>query len=741
MVPDMAPVAALIHAVWGRFAPEDPLRIPYSLTDQNAKDHPMASIVEAMLEGPNARVTLDDWLSWLEVPAFARAFDFPMDELFQVRSALKEAGIRWGLDAAHRLQSGMALSPQDAAPTTWMFGLQRLLLAQAQGPLHESEWQGIVPASGRSTLSPAALGALCSSLQTVREVLQKVQAPRPVASWVQDLQHMLNRLLRPNSESEEKALMALVDPLTRWLHACQIAGLTTDVSLSVVRSHWLSELAEAAAGNRFLSGGVQFATLLPMRSIPFKRVCLLGMNDGAYPRRQPLTDFDLMRLPDLRRPGDRSRREDDRYLFLEALLCAREKIYISWQGWQTHDPSQLYPSVLVGQLIEHLNATHTDPVVVRDAPMQAFSRRYFERPDAPWKTYATDWAVARGWQDPSDTSARVPYSPQEATEVALPDILKLTELIGMLRQPLDVFYRHRLGLKWQEPEEVLPDAEPFKLETLDTYRLVAAALQEPEQFSVQARASGRLPLGPMADPPLRQLNSQIKALTDRMAGVLQGGDWQALPEQNLLWPLPPTSTHLGMRQLQATTGDNHWYTNSRGEWIQAMLRPGVMTKKKVLQIHGLLSAWVHHLMANACGRSCTTHLLCLDQAKVLSPLAADQASEQLMALLEAYRQAWQSPMPVPGRTACEWLAQKHKPSKSDADKLTQQAHRQAKAIFMGSRFSTREPERLSAPMIRRHANDYNQVMGPIETWAPQLYLGLIQALQGSSEADAEADDE
>lgn len=84
---------------------------------------------------------------------------------------------------------------------------------------------------------------------------------------------------------------------------------------------------------------------MPMRSIPFKVVCLLGMNDGVYPRQLAPLGFDLMSQKPKR--GDRSRRDDDRYLFLEALISAQQKLYISYIGRSIQDNSERFPSVLV----------------------------------------------------------------------------------------------------------------------------------------------------------------------------------------------------------------------------------------------------------------------------------------------------------------------------------------------------------------------------------------------------------
>lgn len=113
----------------------------------------------------------------------------------------------------------------------------------------------------------------------------------------------------------------------------------------------LSGLDQGKLSQRFLAGSVNFCTLMPMRAIPFRVVCLLGMNDGDYPRAQQPLDFDLMASD--YRPGDRSRREDDRYLLLEALLSARDQLYVSWVGRSIRDNSERPASVLIGQLRDH----------------------------------------------------------------------------------------------------------------------------------------------------------------------------------------------------------------------------------------------------------------------------------------------------------------------------------------------------------------------------------------------------
>ena len=161
----------------------------------------------------------------------------------------------------------------------------------------------------------------------------------------------------------------------------KISDCHEEIHLRVIRSYLGHALDLAGLGFGFITGGVTFCAMLPMRSIPFKIICLLGMDGSAYPRQSKLLGFDLMAKYPKR--GDRSRRNDDRYLFLEAILSARRKLYISYVGQSIQDNSVIPPSVLVSELIDYIEQGFEIPRKdIRDhvhtrQRLQAFSPEYF----------------------------------------------------------------------------------------------------------------------------------------------------------------------------------------------------------------------------------------------------------------------------------------------------------------------------------------------------------------------------
>ncbi len=161
----------------------------------------------------------------------------------------------------------------------------------------------------------------------------------------------------------------------------QGSGFVDDVGLEVIRAYLTQKLDTEAMGTGFIAGGVTFCAMLPMRSIPCKVIALIGMNDGTFPRQDHSPGFDLMAGEPRR--GDRSRRNDDRYLFLEALLSARKTLYLSYVGQSLQDNSPMPPSVLVSELLDVIERGFESPqrnileCLITRHRLHPFSPHYF----------------------------------------------------------------------------------------------------------------------------------------------------------------------------------------------------------------------------------------------------------------------------------------------------------------------------------------------------------------------------
>ncbi|MEI8326110.1 MAG: exodeoxyribonuclease V subunit gamma, partial [Betaproteobacteria bacterium] len=714
MVPAMEAFAPHIQAVFGRFAPGQPRHIPYSVADTTARQSPMVQALEHILSLPGSRVSLADWLSLFEVAAVRQRFGLSEGDVEQLTAWLNAAGVRWGLDAKHRKAWGVPADVPGLDQNTWAFGLRRLLLGYAVGG--GEPWDQTVPQAGLGGLDAALISALLDWVDAISQTLRELSQPQTPAQWGVSLVNLVARFFEASDEAEERRLQRLLDPLEVWLQSCQEARLDTPLPLDVVREHWLSQIEDVGLHQRFFGGGVQFGTLMPMRSIPFQVICLIGMNDGDYPRQGAARDFDLMAQS--WRAGDRSRREDDRYLFLEALLSARQRLYLSWQGHRATDNAEQPPSVLVAQLIDYLNACWTPARAPRQHPLQAYSQAYFLQGSA-FSSYDLDWARVHAAAGADRPATELSPSP-------LPESLTLDELRQLLRHPVQVFFRQRLRVQLDSVEGQLEEVEPFALDPLQKFNVGQALLQASDASAAlhKLQWSGQLPMSAFGDKEAAEFESKLSQVLARK------DEWRAqFPDA-----VAPQSLALSLDGI-AIRGD------LTGVWSEPALAASAGDGTALLQLHTRLGAvlegkgaakiarghvvvglWVNHVVASACGLRLHSALLGVDGQVVFNALESHQAVAILQRWLQVWRAAWERPLPVACKTGWAFLQAQAKAQRQALDKPDKDAkdpHDAARAAFENG-FQGR-CELSESAYLARAFERYDDIEEELPAWAELLY--------------------
>ena len=757
MVPDMAAFAPHIHAVFGRFQqpgqPASPRHLPYAVADTTPHQEPMVQALQSLLQLPQARLSLSEWLGLFQVEAVRARYGLQAQDVQDLHTLLVNAGVRWGLDAEHRQHWGLQADAVNSVQNTWVFGLQRLLLGYALGATdaQHATWQSTFAQSGIDGLDAPVVSGLLRSLQDLQLSLQHLSQDHTPLEWVQLLQDLVARFFKVTDDAGQRLLDRMLLPLEQWLTDCQLAQFDNPVPLAVVRSHWLAQMDTGGLQRRFMGGGVQFATLMPMRAIPFKVVCLLGMNDGAYPRAPAPRDFDLMSQPAHGRAGDRARREDDRYLFLEALLSARERLYVSWQGRRASDHAKLPPSVLVAQLLDHLQLCHALPNDTQTKPafeallqpLQPFSSKYFKQ-GSGFTTFADDWDKARlkytastsgGSNESVKTGAQ---SAMESRLVVAPPITALTEqALGLLlRRPEDVHFRANLQVRLDKPPEAGEEDEPFDTPGLQRFMLDQSVLfsPEPETQLLQLQRQGLLPLSGFGQLQQDQmLNMRAKVLSHLTPWLSEAS--QDLPQQ-----LYQLQAH-GINLTLAWGGEAQaWRQRSDGSALQINLRPGkVRNKSGQARLSTLAALWLAHLSANAAGVVTTSLQSGEDGWVGLMPLSARHAQALLSDLVAVYLQAWQQPLPLACKTACAWLMATHFPSeklKTD-EEVKAKAYGEARQAFEGG--YNGQGERDASTCLQRAFPEFESIWPALPEWAERVYGPMLQALMPTEVVAADGD--
>jgi exodeoxyribonuclease V gamma subunit len=524
MTPD---IDAYAPSIQGVFSTADVKHfIPFHIADRGFRwDNALIDAFLNLLCLSKSRFTVNQVLALLEIPAIRQQFELTEDDLPLITDWLQQTAVRWGIDGKERQQLGLPATQEH----TWKAGMDRLLLGFALPGKEQGLFAQILPFDAMEGQHARVMGRMRRFTRKLFALSRQLTEERTITEWRHVLHRALDDFLAVDdtTEPQRERLSAALDELAA---SAELASFYEPLPVNVVRASLEKYLSGVAKPMGFLAGGVTFCTLMPMRSIPFKVVCLIGLNDGAYPRPQRPIDFDLMaKYP---RRGDRARRHEDRYLFLEAILSARDVCYLSYIGSSIRDNSPIPPSVLVSELLDYVRqgfclkedkAGNPLDVIVTRHPLQPFSQCYFANDPAketPVFSYSEMLCAAAQVQG-QNTGPRKPLFCDALPEPdELFSTLDLAQLITFFYHPGRFLLNQRLGIFLQEGKELLETCEPFLLEPFvdgkireELFKRQQAG-QTPADILPMVQAQGLLPHGPLGQVSFTREVSKVKPLCE-----------------------------------------------------------------------------------------------------------------------------------------------------------------------------------------------------------------------------------
>jgi len=629
MAPDIDAYAPHIESVFGTRNENDPKAIPFAIADRRlASEQPLLAAIESLLRLPDSRLGAAEVLGWLGVPAIARRFGLAGDPLARIHTWVAETGVRWGLDGGMRARLG--LPDEDA--NTWDFGLRRLFLGYAL-PAEERLFGEVLPYPDLEGTEVEGLGGLQCFIDTLARWHSELTKPRPLKAWAAAVIRLIDDLVDPDQE-EEALLQPLRQSLDQLRSDAEDAGFDGPLGLDVLRAELASWLEGGPQAQRFLTGRVTFCNMVPLRSIPARVLCLLGLNGNDFPRSQRPPAFDLMAADP--KPGDRSRRDDDRQLFLEALLSARECLHLSYLGRDQRDNRIMVPSALVDELLAYVqdafrfsDGADVKSRLIVQHPLQPFSHRYFDRSDPRLFSYSEDWCrAARAQPEPGcDRFLTGPLAPPVSGDSQL-ETLEIEDLIHFLRDPASWFLLHVLGLARPESEAPIEESEPFIPTALESWGLrqrLFGLAEEGRSAEAPAllRGAGVLPHGIGGTLSLEEADAKVSSFRLRLTPLLQG-------------PLEPLELDLEVGGLRLVG------------WLPGLTEAGLIAwRLGRIRAVDRIGLWVRHLALNL-ARPAQVPLRSIlvgeDEALELQPVA--DPAEPLADLVALFRRGQAEPLPL-----------------------------------------------------------------------------------------------
>jgi exodeoxyribonuclease V gamma subunit len=481
MAPDIGEYAPLFPGVFGEPGVRDDALLPYRLADVPlARGHRLYRALLDLLALPTRRVDVPVVLDWLAMPEVRRRLRLGDGDVAAIERWLSEARVAWGLDADDRARERVP------ATDCWTFawGVERLVL----GYLTDAEADGTLPPlftpAGDAPTAPiggihgpgaAALGALDALLGELARWRAFDGSERTASAWAAELARRVDALFAvdPDDRDGRRALDGILAAIAAIGTEPGEAGLDPVIGFDVVRHLMEERLAAASERQPFLAGGITVCGMVPQRAIPFGMIAVLGLDEGALPR--IAIDGGLDPIASRPRFGDRDTRDDDRYLFLETLMAARERLHLSWIGRDERDGSPRSPSALLAELMATLDAmrgiggSDAERPWLVEHPLQPFDARCFDGEDPRLQSFSAEFAAMRADAAAGDGRSATPMAgldagcPAGAETAPDPEALPLARWLRWFRDPMRELVERRLGLSMAVLEDAgVPSDEPLE---------------------------------------------------------------------------------------------------------------------------------------------------------------------------------------------------------------------------------------------------------------------------------------
>jgi exodeoxyribonuclease V gamma subunit len=675
MCPDIEVFAPLIHATFGTGAVEEEqddtlpagatrIDLHVRLADRSLRQtNPVLGVVAQLLDLAGGRLTASQVLDLAGRTPVRRRLRLDDDDLARIAQWARDGGVRWGLDAAQR--ASYRLDRLQA--NTWQAGWDRVLVGVAMAEEGQRLFGGVLPLDDVGSGDIDLAGRFAEFLQRLHAIVDSFADPMPLDSWASAIAEAADSLTAaPGREAWLRVQLGrlLDDVVAEGTSAGTVTQ--TELALPEIRVLLADRLRGRPTRASFRTGHLTICTLVPMRSVPHRVVCLIGLDDGVFPRQTARDGDDLFLLDP--QVGDRDARSEDRQLLLDAVLAATDHLVITYSARDERTNLRLPPAVPLGELLDVVDRTARFPDVDRtrdqvivEHPLQPFDRRNFDSgalvSERPWSFDRVALDGARALAGDADRTGAPPFlaaplHPEQGS------VIELSDLVRFVQHPVRAFLRQRLGVGGTARDDDAFDALSIELNALEKWtigeRLLEARLAGADRdAAITAEiARGELPPDLLAEPVLADVFPVVEQLVAAAADYVPAAD-----------PSASVDVRVELSDGRALVGT---VPGVRGDFVAAL------TYSRVAPRHRL-SAWVY-LLALAAARPETAY-----EAVTLGRRRADgsrddevtvarirlsngpearraEAQRELAVLVDLFDRGMREPLPLYCKTSAAYAA-------------------------------------------------------------------------------------
>ncbi|CRK85947.1 RecBCD enzyme subunit RecC [Candidatus Providencia siddallii] len=502
MTPNIENYVPYINAIFNNI--KHSKYIPFSISDRKIlQTNPILKTFLMLLNLPESRFSKNQVFLLLEDASISAKFNFNENDLNLLYSIVEKYGIRWGLDNDNFYE----LKLPNIKQNSWKSGLKRMLSDYNLNG-RDKFLKNILPNEKHNETIHKLIYKLTVFIDTLRKWKKILNEEHIITEWKNICQKLINDFFLINI-TNENIIIFLIKQLHKITNTAIYFGYKTPIKIHIIHDELLTYFNKKKIYQDFLTGGVNFCTFTSTRSIPFKVIGMLGMNDTSFPRKENQINFDLTRKNIV--IGDIISQNKDRYFFLETLISTKNILYISYIGRSIYDNKQNNPSILIEELLDYI--CHNFCLIVdkklnidinsnllREHLIIQHSRTPFDKknfiPQTRYQSYADEWLLAAKTTKFKNKSSTFLVKKQKTIKE-----ITIEQLLRFYRHPIKFFFQQRLNVNFFIEENKFSENEPFIINNLQTYKMNKKIIKSliknknPEIIYQELIDSGKLPVG------------------------------------------------------------------------------------------------------------------------------------------------------------------------------------------------------------------------------------------------------
>ena len=671
--------------------------IPWSLGKSRTADHSAERTLRQLLKLIDSRFTFAGVIDLFMMKPVSEAFGVSETEAYQIRHWMEENHVVWGLNGEHRKEFDQPADDNQ----TWQAALKRGWLGQwmaaEPGEMagHTLLFHGV-----ESTSEKEAWASFSKFLNRLDDFRKSSKQKRHLEEW----QTWLNGLLKEfftDSYLASRQGMQLLNVLDTFCDCGRIVNYSGKISFSMIRSEILSSLEQTRSTGAFFTRGVTFSSMVPVRSIPFKVIALIGLNETDFPRKPGSPDFDL--LAQNPAAGDRNRKLEDRNLFLHTILAAENIHYCSYIGQSPVDNESIPPSPIVHEWVDYLSklCNCEKEEIIQKEPLNSFSPTHFKN----GRSYSElNYKILKTREEEDEEISGIEF-PGKFTATKLSDDISVSDLARFFRNPVRWFVGEQLEARLSQPDE---EKNEFQADHLEKHLLFQ-------------RVFGWM-LDGIPDEKMRSILLQSGALPagwpgERMLQEIMGNVRIAMQELKTLEIEPKItqkeiSVWMDQKSINGTVAS---YTDD----FLLDITPSKFSGSIALE------GWIRHLCWQASENQSNNHFRLLCDLKKGAPIwilfkPVQNAEEILRELIVLFERSQGSPLPFFPKTVYAY-------EEAERDKKKKDPIKKAALEFEGSDFSFAERDDLSIAVLMGENTPFR------EDFVSDEYRKIVQIMMDNME--------